>query len=302
MQRLCTSNVDVPVGRIVYTLLCNERGGIEMDPTVTRLGEDRFLVLAPTLAQRHTEMLLRNGLPADATVTDVTSGWATLHLAGPRSRELLARLTDEDLSNEAFPFLTAREIEAGRSKAWALPGLVHGRARMGAERADGVRRRPVRPCRGGRCRARDCATRARSRSMRRGSNVGSARGATTSDRSTTRTQSGLGFAVHLGKDTEFVGRASLETLHDAPRERRLVSVHTPDAVLWHGESVVRGDERRGHVSSAAIAPTLGGSAGIAWVHGDLEPDGWGVEIRGDVVPASVQEAPFFDPKGERLRS
>ena len=84
LQRLCTSNVDVAIGRVVYTLLCNERGGIEMDPTVTRLAEDRFLVLAPTLYQRRTEMLLRNGLPAGATVTDVTCGYATLHLAGPR--------------------------------------------------------------------------------------------------------------------------------------------------------------------------------------------------------------------------
>ena len=98
------SNVDVPIGRVVYTMLCNERGGIEMDPTVTRLAEDRFLVLAPTLAQRRTEMLLRNGAARPATVvTDVTSGWATLHLAGPRSRELLSRLTDEDLGERRVP-------------------------------------------------------------------------------------------------------------------------------------------------------------------------------------------------------
>ena len=68
LQRLATSDLDVPVGRIVYTLLCNERGGIEMDPTITRLADDRFLVLAPTLTQRRTEALLRNGLPADAVV------------------------------------------------------------------------------------------------------------------------------------------------------------------------------------------------------------------------------------------
>ena len=272
-----------------------------MDPTVTRLGEDRFLVLAPTLAQRHTEMLLRNGLPAGAAVTDITSGWATLHLAGPRSRELLARLTDEDLSNGGFPFLTAREIEAGRSKAWAFrvsfsgelgwelsvptefvgdlyDHVVAAGAELGLRHAGAFAFDAARIERGFRSWGHD---------------VGPL---------DDPYQSGLGFAVHLGKDTEFVGRASLETLRDAPRERRLVSVHAPDAVLWHGESVVRGDERRGHLSSAAIAPTLGGSAGIAWVHGDLEPDGWGVEIRGDVVPASVQEAPFFDPKGERLRS
>src|SRR5436190_9555902 len=83
LQRLCTSDIDVPVGRIVYTLLCNERGGIEMDPTVTRLAEDRFLVLAPTLYQRRTEMLLRSDLPAGATATEITSRYATLHMAGP---------------------------------------------------------------------------------------------------------------------------------------------------------------------------------------------------------------------------
>src|SRR5205085_11946398 len=93
LQHLCTSDLDVPIGRAVYTMICNERGGIEMDPTVTRLAEDRFLVLAPTLYQRRTEMLLRNGLPSGATVTDVTSAYATLHIAGPESRSVLGALT-----------------------------------------------------------------------------------------------------------------------------------------------------------------------------------------------------------------
>jgi 4-methylaminobutanoate oxidase (formaldehyde-forming) len=134
LQRVCASDVDVPVGRVAYTVLCNERGGIEMDPTVTRLAEDIFLVLAPTAYQRRTEALLRTGLGSDATVTDVTSAFGVLHVAGPRSRELLSRLTDEDLSDEAFPFLTAKRIEAV-----GAPGLVHGRARMGALRPDRVR-------------------------------------------------------------------------------------------------------------------------------------------------------------------
>ena len=120
LQRLATSDLDVEPGRIVYTLLCNERGGIEMDPTITRLGEDRFLVLAPTLTQRRTEGLLRRGLPAGAVVTDVTSGWSTIHVAGPRTRELLARLTDADASGDAWPFLQAREIDVGRARAWAF--------------------------------------------------------------------------------------------------------------------------------------------------------------------------------------
>ena len=300
LQRLATSDLDVPMGRIAYTLLCNERGGIEMDPTVTRLGEDRFLVLAPTLAQRHTEMLLRSGLPADATVTDVTSGWATLHLAGPSSRELLARLTDEDLSNDAWPFLMAREIDVARARAWAFrvsftgelgwelsvptefvadlyEHIVEAGASLGLRHAGAFAFDASRVERGFRSWGHD---------------IGPPDDPFTA---------GLGFVVSRKKPADFVGREALESLRGAPRERRLVSVHVPDAVLWHGESVVRGDERMGHLTSAGIAPTLGGSAGLAWIRGEPDGGGWGVEIRDEVVPAVVQAESFYDPSGERLR-
>jgi 4-methylaminobutanoate oxidase (formaldehyde-forming) len=301
LQRLATSELDVPVGRVVYTLFCNARGGIEMDPTVTRIGDDRFLVLAPTLAQRHTEMLLRSGLPADAGVTDVTSGWATLHLAGPSSRELLARLTDEDLSNDAWPFLTAREIDVARARAWAFrvsftgelgwelsvptefaadlyEQVVAAGASLGLRHAGAFAFDASRLERGFRSWGHDVGP------------VDEPFGA------------GLGFAISRTKGPDFVGREALELLRDARRDRRLVSVHAPEAVLWHGESIVRGDERLGHVTSAGIAPTLGGSAGLAWIHGDPGGDGWGVEIRGEVAPVALQAEPFYDPRGERLRS
>ncbi|MEO8292790.1 MAG: FAD-dependent oxidoreductase [Actinomycetota bacterium] len=301
LQRLCTSNLDVAVGRIVYTLLCNERGGIEMDPTVTRLGEDRFLVLAPTLHQRRTEMLLRTGLPAGATVTDVTSGWATLHLAGPRSRELLARLTDEDLGNEAFVFLTVKEIEVARARVWAyrvsFTGELGWELSVPTEFVADLYERVVAAgadleLRHAGAFAFDAARTERGfRSW--GHDVGPL---------DDPFQSGLGFAVSRKKSDDFVGRAALERLRDAEPERRLVSVHAPDAVLWHGESLLQGERRAGHLTSGAIAPTLGGSAGLAWVHGDMTGEGWGVEIRGEVVPATIQLDPFYDPHGERLRS
>jgi heterotetrameric sarcosine oxidase gamma subunit len=301
LQRLCVSNVAVPVGRVVYTLVCNERGGIEMDPTVSRLGEDRFLVLAPTLAQRRTEMLLRRGLPAFATVTDVTGGWATMHVAGPRSRELLIRLTDQDLSNEAFPFMTVREIDIARARAWAFrlsytgelgwelavptefvadlyEHVVRAGADLGLRHAGAFAFEASRIERGFRAWGHDMGP--------------------TDDPFAV----GLGPLVPRTPGGDFVGRAALDVLREAPRQRKLVSLHVPDAVLWHGESVVRGDERRGHVTSAALAPTLGGSGGLAWVEGDLDGDGWGVEIRDEIVPAVVQEQPFYDPRGERLRS
>jgi 4-methylaminobutanoate oxidase (formaldehyde-forming) len=298
LRRLCTADVDVPRGRVIYTLLCNERGGIEMDPTVTRLGEDRFLVVAPTLAQRRTEMLLRNGLPAGATVTDVTSGWAVLALSGPRSRELLGRLSDEDVAADAFRFMTAREIDVGWARAWALRVSFTGE--LGFELYVPT----------------EFVTDLYDRVVEAGADLGLRHaGAFAFDAARIERgfrsfghdlgplddpfSAGLGFAVRF--DHGFVGRDALERLKDAPRERLLVSVQVPDAVLWHGESVVRDSERMGHLTSAGIAPTLGGSAGLAWIHGAPDGDGWGVEIRGEVVPAVVREAPFYDPAGDRLR-
>ena len=109
---------------------------------------------------------------------------------------------------------------------------------------------------------------------------------------------GLGFAVSRRKAADFVGRAALERLReraDDERPRRLVSLHAPSAVLWHGESVLRGTERVGHVTSASIAPTLGGSIALAWVHGPLDGDDWCVEIGGDPFPVRRQPRPVLRP-------
>jgi 4-methylaminobutanoate oxidase (formaldehyde-forming) len=72
-------------------------------------------------------------------------------------------------------------------------------------------------------------------------------------------------------------------------------------VLWHGESLIRDGQRAGHITSAAIAPTLGGSAGLGWIDGPVEGS-WQVEIGGDPVPCQVGVDPFYDPTGKRLRS
>ena len=88
----------------------------------------------------------------------------------------------------------------------------------------------------------------------------------------------------------------------AERGRRLVALHAPSSVLWHGESVLRGAERVGHVTSASIAPTLGGSVALAWVHGMLDGDDWCVEVAGDPAACRISVEPFYDPRGERLRS
>jgi glycine cleavage system aminomethyltransferase T/glycine/D-amino acid oxidase-like deaminating enzyme len=302
LQHLCTSDLDVPLGKVVYTLLCNERGGIEMDPTVTRLDEDRFLVLAPTLYQRRTEMLLRNGLPAGAPVTDVTSGFATLHLAGPRSREVLSQSTDHDLSNESFPFLSARELDLGWAKAAALrvsfTGELGWELLVPTEFAGDVYEKVVAAGAAHDLRHAGAFAFDALRLERGFRSWGHDVGVLDDPYAT-----GLGFAVHLKKDA-FVGRDALAALADAPRERRLVSVklEDPAPMLWHGEEVFAGEERIGYVTSAGYGHTLGASVGLAWIHGDIpEHAAVTVEVRTRRVPATLRIEPFYDPKGARLR-
>jgi heterotetrameric sarcosine oxidase gamma subunit len=302
LQRLCTANVDVEVGRVVYTLICNDRGGVEMDPTVTRLGDDRFLVLAPTLYQRRTEMLLRNGLPHGATVTDVTSGFATLHVAGPRSREVLGQLTDQDLSNEAFPFLSAREIEVGWAKALALrvsfTGELGWELIVPTEFVADVYDRVV--AAGAQARMRHAGAFAfdglrLERGFRSwGHDIGML---------DDPYELGLGFAVRLDK-ADFVGKQALAEKRDQPLERELVSVklEEPGPMLWHAEPVVMGSDRIGHVTSGGYGHHLGAAVGLAWVHGAFGAQlPVSVEIRGQRVRATLSREPFYDPKGFKLR-
>jgi len=310
LQRLFTSDLDVPRGRVVYTLACNERGGIEMDPTVTRLDEDRFLVAAPTLAQRRTEMLLRSGLPPDATVTDVTSGFAVLLVTGPRAREALSAVTDADLSNDAFPFLAAREVDAGWARAWMLRvsyvGELGWELWVPTEFAADLHDKLVGAGPGAALRhagflAFDALRLERGfRSW--GHDVGQL---------DDPFAAGLGFAVAAGKGAEFVGREALEALRAGPRTRRLVSVRMtgdPGPTLWHDESLLVGGARRGFVTSGAFGPTLDAPVGLAWVERDepvtqewLRESAIEVEIRGQTFAAEASLKPFYDPDGSRLR-
>ena len=304
LQRLVTSDVDVPPGRVVYTILADDRGGILMDPTITRLADERFLVLAPTVAQRRTEALLRNGLPSDVVVTDVTSGWSTLHIAGPRSRALLGRLTEADVSADAWPFRHARWIDVGRSQALALrvsfTGELGWELLVPTEFVADLYEHVIAAGDGLGLRHAGAFAFEAARLERGFRSWGHDIGPLDDPFA-----AGLGFTVSRRKTADYVGRAALERLReiaDEDRPRRLVSLHAPSAVLWHGESVLSGTERVGYVTSASLAPTLGGSVALAVVHGALRGDDWCIEIGGDTFPCFVSPDPFYDPRGERLRS
>ena len=122
LERLCANRVARDVGHVTYTQMLNPRGGIECDFTVTRIGEDRFRIVTGTAFGQHDLAWIRQHVPDDGSVqvADETSQHACFGIWGPKTRELLQPLTTGDLSNEAFPYMRAREIAIGRVPCLAL--------------------------------------------------------------------------------------------------------------------------------------------------------------------------------------
>ena len=129
LNHVAAANLDRPVGSTVYTQLCNERGGIEADITISRVEEEKFFMVTGTAFGVHDFQWLKRHLPKDGSVSlrDVTSSLAMINVCGPSSRELLQRLSEDDFSNDAFPF---GSVPAGRHRlrpGAGPPGDVHRR-------------------------------------------------------------------------------------------------------------------------------------------------------------------------------
>jgi dimethylglycine dehydrogenase len=122
LNHLVANRVPKRIGGIVLAHALTPSGGIMAEYTITKVGAERFYLVSAAAAELHDFDVLRVALPRDGSVTleNVTARWGTLVLAGPRSREVLAKLTKTDLSNDAFKWLTAQEIEIGYAKVRAL--------------------------------------------------------------------------------------------------------------------------------------------------------------------------------------
>ena len=109
LQYLCTNDMDIDIGQIRYTLLCNEGGGVRADVTVTRIEDERYRILTTgrEVGQNHVAWV-RKQAPEDVVVEDVTSDLAAMVCTGPDAREVLSEIVDADLSDEAFPFYTSQ--------------------------------------------------------------------------------------------------------------------------------------------------------------------------------------------------
>ena len=311
---ISANQIDAPIGKAVYTQWLNDRGGIESDLTVTRLDDDRFMVVtAAAAATRDMALLRRACRDRDVTVTDVTDDLPMLGLMGPGSRDVLAQLTDADLSNEAFPFGTGQRIEiAGVSVlalrltyvgelGWELyvsrddaltlhdalvdAGAGHGLLHAGYHALNTLR--------------------LESGYRHWGHDI------TDED---TPLEAGLGFAVAWDKDGGFRGREALLAQRELPRTKRLIQfrLDDPDRLLHHDEPIYRNGELVGRTSSGMWSYAEGACLAMGYLVREddsgegvtqewLDAGHFEIEVATVRVPAATSIRSFYDPRNTRVR-
>ncbi len=309
LERVSSNHVNIEPGRVVYTLLLNERGGIESDVTVARLDEERFLIVSPATAQRRDYWWLRHNLPRElrATVTDVTTTETVLGVMGPRSRDFLQSVSGADLSNEACPFGHWVEIEIGyarvRAARMTYVGELGWELYVPAESAHAVFDTLM---------AREDAPRPAGMHTLHSLRTESAYrhwGHDISDEDDPLA-AGLGFAV--ARDKDFIGRAAVDALRGQSRSRRLVCVmlEDPAPLLYHDEPIYLGEEIIGRTTSGRYGHTVGAAVGLGWIertNGEaidtdwLESSDFSIEVAGERVRAKASLKPFFDPQRMRVK-
>jgi glycine cleavage system T protein len=312
LGRICANDIDVPIGRIVYTQWLNERGGIEADLTVTREAEDAYLIVTSCAAQTRDFSWLCRGIPDDAraVAVDVSSAYAVLGLMGPRSRELLATLTDADLSTAAFPFATSRLIDLGYARVRAsritYVGELGYELYVPTEFAQSVYDVIVEAGQpfGLRLAGYHALNSLRLEKAYRhwGHDIGD---------EDTPLEAGLGFAVAWNKPLGFVGREALCKQREAGVRRRLLALalEETDRLLYHNEPIWRDGEVVGRITSGMFGHTVGAALGLGYVTNCGAPasDEWiatghyEVEVAAERVAARISLRPFYDPAGERVR-
>lgn len=306
LQYLCDNDIDKPVGSVVYTQMLNPRGGIECDFTVTRIAEDRFRIITGTAFGEHDRSWIRLNMPenVDAEIVDVTSQYACLGMWGPRARAILARLTKTDVSNAAFPYMTAQNIAVGDVPTVAVRVTYVGELgwefycpmEYGARLWDGLWEagRPEGLVAAG-YRAID------SLRLEKGYRYWSA------DISPDYTpyEAGMGFAVKLDKPS-FIGREALVKQKAEGVQRKLCCLSLADktAIAIGNEAVRSGDKVVGWITSGGYGYSVGQSIAYAYLPMEFAKVGTNLDIEyfGERIAAVIEREPLWDPKGERVKA
>jgi len=288
-------------GAVVYTQALNDRGGIEMDVTVTRLAEDEFLVVTGTAFGQHDLGWLRRRARlsgAAVRLADVTGAEACFGLWGPQARDLLAPLTPASLANADFPFGSMRETTVGdvpvRAARVTFVGELGWELYCSTEYGAALWRTLVETS------ARPGGYRTiESLRLEKGYRVWGA----DVGPETTPDEAGLAFAVR--REGEFVGREALRAARarGIGRSLRCLVLDDPRAVALGGEPVRLAGEVVGQVTSGGYGYTVARSIAYAYLpEGTEDGTELDVQVDGDWERAEVAQSPLYDPKGERIRA
>lgn len=303
LESLCDNRVARGVGAVTYTQMLNVNGGVECDFTVTRLAEERFMIVTGTAFGRHDISWISSHAPAGGTakVTDVTSSYACFGLWGPMVRSILQPLTDYDMSHESFGYMRAREISVGPVPCTALRVTYVGElgfelycpSELGLKLWDILyeQGKPFGLVPGG-YKAID------SLRLEKGYRVWGS-DVTPED---TPYEAGTGAVVRLDKG-DFVGRDALVARGEPARRLRCLVLADARSVAL-GSEPVRVDGRVcGRVTSGGYGYTVQASIAYAYMPAEVEEGAPAeVYIFGTWVPATVAREPLFDPTGSRVRS
>jgi 4-methylaminobutanoate oxidase (formaldehyde-forming) len=310
LNRLSVSEVDGEAGRVVYTQWCDAEGGLLTDLTVTKLDDDRFLVVSSDVIHRRVETMLRRAPePGEVAITtDVTAGTTLLSVQGPHARDLLASLSPDDWSDSAFPYLTAREVEVATSRFLALRvtyvGELGYELHVPADQGASVWEALVEA--GASYGLRQVGLLAMSSlRMEKGYRDYGVDIENTDD----PLVAGLAFTIAWDKPGGFVGREALQKRR-SDRSARMVHVllDDPEPLLHGGEPLLLGGEWVGYLRAGDFGHTLGRSVGLAVAeHSDgvtaewLAQGGFEVDVAGTRHPATLSLRPFYDPDRLRIR-
>jgi len=306
LQKLADNNINRPPGSVIYTQFLNERGGIESDLTITRLAENHFRVITGSSFVPGDLGWIRLHMPEDGSleVREVTEDYACLGLWGPYARHVLQAVTDDDVSNEALPYMSAKSIAiagvpllaqrvtyvgelgwelyvpAGQSiQVWdalMAAGQEYGIQPAGYKVLDSLR-------------------------LEKGYRYWSA-DITPADNPY---EAGLGFCVRLKKG-DFIGRDALVKIKEQGLQRKLstLTMDGDSCVIYGGEAVYADGRVVGRVRSGGYGYAVGKNIGLGYLPMELSRQGTQLEVEvfGERIRAEVAADVLYDPEGIRLRS
>lgn len=312
LDYICANDVSRPAGRLTYTQLLNTRGGIECDLTVARLAEDKFYIVTGTGFRTHDFAWIRDhiGQGLDAELTDITENYGTLSLMGPMARKVLAKVTSADVSNSAFPFGNVREIEIAGTIIRALRITYVGElgwelhvplaatgavfdALMSAGEEFGIRPVGYRAIE---------SLRLEKGYRAWGSDI------TPND---SPFEAGLGWAVKLRKNTDFIGRAPSEAINAKPLKKCLAAFTVADSnvVLLGRETILRNGVFAGYLTSGGFGYTIGKPVGYGYVRNDegvtgdfLREGKYELIIANERFAAELHIEPLYDPQNVKVKA